>query len=311
MTTKPTFKSGEGREICDKLQSAALLNSHAAPMPGGIRVDLEFGHHVLYSMHSERVEEIRASTEIARRLMFYLSGEQVMVRTSLLVDDKRCSCTCGMHNDLAEFCEYAAGLSVDRVMMESDLARLWDALLNHMSPPRRRYLQRQARQWSSTHNGLLACSQDIAIWHSLRLGLIRSSGVRWCAESATELAESESAADFCVSILPIRFKVFEDRARKEILSWMPSFPLSALQNLYFELSDTSQEWETAIRRIVERVRCIAAMKSVLDQTSQTGLATSKLPELPFAISEPLELSVFTSFENSPAALQTASTEAAI
>jgi hypothetical protein len=314
---RPTFHVSVNTSDFQSIQNATVIDAnvrapHRSTTQGPICVDVEFGHHVLYSMHSNaRIEEVRISTEIARVLIAALNSHGVRIRTSLLVDDKPCRCTCGLNSDLAEFCEYAAGIPVDRVMMESDLAELWEALIGEVRPDRRDYLRRQAEKWSAAHDGSLACSQDIAIWHSLRLGLIGSSAAKWRTGSCTDFGEAESGAVFCVSILPRRFRTFENRAREEILSCIPHFPPDALNNVYFESKDQSRKWESTVRRIVSRIRRAADERGLLYEPSQDGLSTSAFRDQVAAVSELSQPSVLVSFIDSPVALQTASTEAAV
>lgn len=62
---------------------------------------------------------------------------------------------------------------LDYVCFESDLISLKDEFLARFEPPRRGKVERELERYRSKH-GRVACSHDIAIWHTLRLGLLPS-----------------------------------------------------------------------------------------------------------------------------------------
>lgn len=62
---------------------------------------------------------------------------------------------------------------LDFVCFESDLISLKNEFLARFEPPRRGKVERELERYREKH-GKVACSHDIAIWHSLRLGLLPS-----------------------------------------------------------------------------------------------------------------------------------------
>lgn len=259
---------------------AISVRPHAAELQAKqIHVDVEFGHHTLYSMHSDvRIEEVQLSAEIAQQLIAGLSSHGIAAKTSLLVDDKRCKCTCGIDCHLAEFLQYTKGLPLDQVMLESDLASLWETVLDQICFEKREHVRGRVGRWSARHNGLSACSQDIAIWHSLRMGLIDSSAAEWLRRPIGNLPAAEPDHVFCASILPRRFKAFEDLARKDILSWMADFSSDSLYQLYFDLSDTEKNWQSAVRLIIERIEQIAGERRLREDASHRVNEIRLFPE---------------------------------
>lgn len=199
-----------GDDSPDRRDETALPESPAAagaPVP---RVDVEFAHRCAAPSDVDRThQEIEQSTACARALIAQLTEHRIDAVSSVLVDDKKnVTAAMGTRRQSAVL-DSVHRLEADRVMLESELERhlpAFSASLPESSPLPGRF-ERRRRQ-----HGELACSQDVAIWHSLRLGLFKPAGgnALWAAN-----ALSLPPVEVCVVVLPNRFQAYEEKAYLE------------------------------------------------------------------------------------------------
>lgn len=173
--------------------------------PRGVRIDVEYAHQcAIPSVTCRTEEEIETSRTVAASLIAGLRGRDGLgIATSVLIDDKknRSSEIDVRAKEAVERCQ--SELGVDRVMLESRLdehRHRYYASLPAGSPLPGRFERRRELY------GELACSQDVAIWQALRLGLYRPSMNTW------SLGDDGEPADVCVTVLPWRFQKYEAKA---------------------------------------------------------------------------------------------------
>jgi D-amino-acid oxidase len=221
-------------------------------------VDIEFGHNVLGSRYRHQKAEVARSASIAEELVTALTTcAEIKTVTSVLVDDKHEGQLSCLDRHVDEIEKLVAPMGMDRIMLESELSRNLPELLALVPSRKRESLERDIADWRARHNGFLACSQDIAIWHTLRLGLIADMGVTW-ARDCDDVGNPDTQR-VCVSVLPERFRPFEDRSYAEILRHIPSFPGDFLHHVYFELDDTLDELRRRLDTVVRQIKRLAAL----------------------------------------------------
>jgi hypothetical protein len=137
-----------------------------------MRVSLEVAHTALLPGGVFNQSAVHRSLDLGRTLRSLLEAAGHEVSHTLLVDDKQLSKE--ERNDVTE--DFVAlvdrEFEVDVVAAEHRLSRYLDDLLDLLPPNgvRRRVSKQLHERLRDT--GALPCAADIALWHSLRLGLI-------------------------------------------------------------------------------------------------------------------------------------------
>lgn len=135
--------------------------------------------------------------------------------------------TCGMLIDDKEFrigdreswlrsllAEFHPQLKVVKfACFESDLVGLKDEFLSQIDDEHSGRVSREIERYRRKH-GRVACSQDIAIWHLLRLGLLPSGAS--LLYPLSDISETNFYAKQVLSILEEGDKAAEERAREII-----------------------------------------------------------------------------------------------
>lgn len=187
--------------------------THALTCDGGrLRVDVEFAHQSAEPTDAWQTRaEVAGSAAVAHGMVARLAQhEEMVVVTSVLVDDKKNRSSALDERRRQAVAGCVNQLGADRVMLESELVRHLPAFRQSL-PPDSPVPARFARRLAC--HGELACSQDIAIWHSLRLGLFRAADPRWAWHGPR--ADENSVADVCVAVLPRRFRIYEEKAYEQ------------------------------------------------------------------------------------------------
>lgn len=251
------------------MQTCRRKRVRGVPVVDRVRVDIECGHHVLNSICSEvEIQEVRASAEIATGLADQLRAHGFVVAYSLLIDDKRLTTEVSIGDHLREISSHAHGLEFDRIILESSLVELLPDLIESIGSRDKIRLRKQAEKWRATHEGYLACSQDVAIWHSLRLGLVTpKNGVSLKEDVSSGGPGNEGCTTICISVLPRRLAEYEERARLDILRYVSGYQSENVYQLYFGFNDTLTEREEKINSIVRRITRIAERQKWLDDSS--------------------------------------------
>ncbi len=187
---------------------------------------LEFAHFaILPSLELDNLEDVHISSEYALDLYGSINYP---IQTQILIDDKRYKSTLDSELYAAIICKWLPKeLKLDAVTLESELQMLSTQYYDTISVKSRRRIVRKFSRYSAA-SGFLACSQDIAVWHSVRAGLIRP-------EKLTVLGnEGVVPASVLVSILPHRNKEFEDLAMRDYLDCSVAAPWDdVIFNFYY------------------------------------------------------------------------------
>jgi len=183
-------------------------------------VDIEFAHMDMAPLDvAIEEEEVMESASYARALIEDLNHAHIKWTTSVLIDDKRAR---GSPADLESALERVARLvgpvPVHRALMERHLTELKRDFLALFDRRRGSAIESDFHRYQVNRDGELGCSQDIAVWTAVRLGLIPASVVcKRIASTARFGFGREQSPDLLVTILPSRYRSFEERAAKEYL----------------------------------------------------------------------------------------------
>ena len=197
-------------------------------------VSIEFAHSLLDPRNrtESTVGELQFSATLARQLESELESQGIDVDTVILLDDKQLSP--GLErNTEAQRLLSLIDVQPDFLVFESDLKQLLPALLEVVQEPRRGRLTTEIERRAS-RGDQLACSVDIAIWHLLRLGILRPPP-RSTEPLTPPLGELGPYA-LAVSILPRYLKEYEDKAQRENLSAVSRTLSQRIEILYVESS---------------------------------------------------------------------------
>ena len=140
---------------------------------------------------------------------------------SLLVDDKR---TTDFNRDewLQEVSRHVPDLakSVDYVTFESDLKNLLNTFYSKLRADKQSTIKNEIERYLQKRKKM-ACSHDIALWHSLRLGALGGRGIPVYElidpKSTTAPIKSSFIARHVCSVLPDTDRNHEEDAETDIL----------------------------------------------------------------------------------------------
>jgi hypothetical protein len=218
-------------------------------MIGQPRISIEHSHAILDPLNRTKVtvENLRRSAEMAAILKGHLERANMHVETVMLFDDKYLSAALARDNEVAPLLALLDS-PPDFTVFESDLKRLAPAFISITSEPQR---TRIARQMHAGRRAPLPCSIDIALWHLLRLGVIRPSGR--LRDAIADPDEGFDPYDIAVSILPHYEKTYEDKARRENLSAVPSAIADRIEVVYFDRDDPTEDIDSMLLDAAQRI----------------------------------------------------------
>lgn len=142
-----------------------------AVMPDALGINIEVAH-----LRSWHLAEARSSAEesllIAQEYCNALDNPNVQPVLTILLDDKALQIS-----DRERWLDQAFARwpdifkKIDFLCFESDLSAIADLFIARLVTSNRGRRAREIERYRDKH-GRIACSHDIAIWHSLRLGLL-------------------------------------------------------------------------------------------------------------------------------------------
>lgn len=205
-----------------------------------MKVSVEYAHTNLAAVDTVGM---RKSVAVARAVIRHLRAQGHDVQAVVLLDDKKV--------ELERVADEVSGflalvdeleLSPDEIFSESQL-RNWLPELTELLPLKQgRKLHRSADSYLKQYNNL-PCSVDIALWHTLRLGLLGDAPV--------------GGADVVVSILDNGNREFEELARTQLLDYVRTPVAQRIITLYYpespqtpaDISALLHELDTAMKEI--------------------------------------------------------------
>lgn len=162
------------------------------------------------------------SASYARALIESLNHAHIRWTTSVLIDDKRAKGTpAELEFALERVARLVGPVPVHRALMERHLTALKRDFLSLFDRRRGSAIESDFNRYQVDRDGELGCSQDIAVWTAVRLGLIPSSVVCKRITSTARFGFGrDQSPDLLVTILPSRYRSFEERAAKEYLRYL-------------------------------------------------------------------------------------------
>lgn len=140
------------------------------------------------------------------------------VVVSMLIDDKSEKLDSDKVNFMNELLQNHPVLvkNLDYLVFESELEKTYLSFLEIVSPQKRQRVEKDVARWVKK-NGSLACSHDISLWHTYRLGLTKN-GVT--IHSLHGKPKDDFFAKKVVSVLFYQDKNEEVRASTEVLAYL-------------------------------------------------------------------------------------------
>lgn len=185
-------------------------------------VALEYGHFDTRLTADDLPQQAVESADLARRLRAGLVAGGLEVQTQVLIDDKK-----DEFHGLEWLSEPARSLleeidstcQIDLVTFESCLKEFRDALLSCLPEPIAGSMSRDMDKFI-LQTDMLACSHDIGIWNSLRLGALeRSDILGWTPDGASQKL---ATARWGISVLGKNHRQHERSAERRILRHVAS-----------------------------------------------------------------------------------------
>ena len=185
-----------------------------------VSINVEFAHvDLALPLSSEESEwNIVQSGKIAQDLLSEAESRGLSCTTSILIDDKH-SDTAPSSEEVGKLLSFVRlhGPRVDFLCIESSLVSYEYRLLTCMKDTQRRRIERELDSYRHRY-GKLGCSQDIAIWHLLRLGYLGEPQARSVIPvGVTGQSRRPFFADEVVSVLPRGLAPFEEKAKSDLL----------------------------------------------------------------------------------------------
>jgi hypothetical protein len=202
-------------------------------------VAIEYGHSVLLRDGGyDDPDSLQTSARYAIDLRSALLGAGLTTTTQVLVDDKRVPRGKGLPEAVAKLvADCRATMDTDCFVLESSLHRLLDSFLSGIVVPAARPRLTRKLTGYYTRKGALACSHDIALWHTLRFGLLDAGALAADDDPVPAVDGVLLACRVAVSILPTRTEEYEDVADRDLLVWNTFIDVER-QVLRFFFADT-------------------------------------------------------------------------
>lgn len=228
-------------------------------------IDIEFGHHQLEPRAEDvalELTEIDRSAELAAELRRRLRRRGLSVSMTLLVDDKHHERTHDIDAHLRSIEERLPKIEIDRVLLETSLGSTLSEFLGAIDDGKREHVKQEIEGWAR-RRGTLACSQDIALWQSLRLGMYSPVGDPWYRRRTDNVGGVVSGASVVVSVLPRRFESQEARAWSDILQYVSGIQAGRIQRIFFSPEDTTASLSTALDAAADA--CVEVIRAAKGQ----------------------------------------------
>jgi hypothetical protein len=202
-------------------------------------VAIEYGHSILLRDGGyDDPDSLQTSVRYAIDVRSALAGAGLTTTTQVLVDDKRVPRGKGLPEAVAKLAaDCRASLETDCFVLESSLHRLLDPFLSGIVVPAARPRLSRKLTGYYARKGALACSHDIALWHTLRFGLLDPGDLAADGDLVPAVDGVLLPCRVAVSILPARTEEYEDVAARDLLVWTGFIDVER-QVLKFFFSDT-------------------------------------------------------------------------
>jgi len=188
-------------------------------------LNIEFAHFEFTGASGPCDDAVRQSSLIASAAVDQCTAAGMTFSTCILIDDKHLRRSLE-YSDIVPLLRSISrvGPEVDYICFESRLSLYKYALFDLVNIAKRAKIREDYERYERRH-GRLACSQDIAIWHMMRLGCIRNIDVQTLVpvgalHTARGKAQPPFVASEVLSILHERDREPERRCEIEILSHM-------------------------------------------------------------------------------------------
>lgn len=202
-------------------------------------MSLEFGHAMLMPDGSLDHDELRRSCAVSTELRADLeaSDAKVDISSLLLIDDKKV--TPDVRTELGDslIAYLKEFTNIDYYCYERDLVAYVEPMLACLKARVRKSQERSIKRRFAKGLETLACPVDIAIWHMLRLGILKdTNGVI----RPLDASDSYQGTDIVVSVLPDHLHAPEGIAMSRILKHVQSDPniYDRIRPVYFRRPQT-------------------------------------------------------------------------
>lgn len=186
-------------------------------------LNIEFAHFEFSGASGPGDDEVRQSSLLASAAIERCTAAGMSYSTCVLIDDKHVRRSLE-YSDIVPLLRSISrvGPDVDYICFESRLSLYKYALFDLIKTEKRAKIREDFERYERRH-GRLACSQDIAIWHMMRLGCIRNIDVQTLVPVGALHAvrggvQPPFIASNVLSILHQRDSEPERRCETEILS---------------------------------------------------------------------------------------------
>jgi hypothetical protein len=188
-------------------------------------LNIEFAHFEFTGATGPGDESVRRSSLIASAAIQRCIATGMTYSTCVLIDDKHVRRSLE-YSDIVPLLRSISrvGPDVDYICFESRLSLYKYALFDLIKAEQRTKIREDYERYERRH-GRLACSQDIAIWHMMRLGCIMNIDVQTLVpvgalHAVREGVQTPFVASELLSILHERDREPERRCETEILSYL-------------------------------------------------------------------------------------------
>ena len=216
------------------LASAGLkMNNSEGAALVPIDVSIEFAH-VSFTRASFPKEEVRIAASHVNRLIRELAVARRTWSVCILIDNKYNRL--GIR-EISPLLDYARSLvpRIDFICFEKALPRYKEQLRRALRPEHAERIISRIRRYSSKGKGI-GCSNDIALWHLIRLGVINSLDESTIIPvgAAGGYGSSSHISNTVVSVLSRHDQPSEEKAVEEILRYcIDQSILDRIERIYY------------------------------------------------------------------------------
>lgn len=222
-------------------------------------VDIEFAHLDMVPLDvAIEEEEVETSAILARSVIEGLNHAHLSWTTSVLIDDKRIEGrTVDIDSALQRVSRLIGPVPVHRALMERCLTELKSDFIALFDRRRGSSIERDFHRYQVSREGRLGCSQDIAVWTAVRLGFIPAAIVSSRVPAAARFGFGrESDPAVLLSILPERYRVYEERASDKFLKSLDNGDVLRRTVHYYFMpgaGDDSNRLRTEVIDVITRI----------------------------------------------------------
>ncbi|MBK8810460.1 MAG: hypothetical protein IPN69_06950 [Acidobacteria bacterium] len=198
-------------------------------------INIEFAH-IAFNADFDK-EQVAFSSKIAAQQLSKLRDEGQICSVSILIDDKFTRHQLTLQEDVIPFIDFVSQhIDIDYICYESSLSKYMDALFACISDKYRNRISDKLRDYEAKHDGKIACSHDIAIWHLVRLGHIKTDAKTIVPVGGLRNRKLQPfQANKVISILSESDRKPEETAVKEILRFCKDTDVvSRIQRIFFD-----------------------------------------------------------------------------